>query len=210
MPIRPLDSRSTQPIDSEMSEQFQCPIPPLPPVPPRCSPRRAAAHPTARWEPRPTGGSGAIVSLELPPASLIDEQTLAAETRRRADTGAPGAAPAGLGEPVVILPRRGTLVADLNAADLSDLRAAPRARGPRRRARGRRRATPRQLVALDDLVSARGPRSPRRRPTTTTDRPRPGDAPLLAQAAHNELLEALDWLYSHVLRLWNVAIDRVG
>ena len=113
---------------------------------------------------------------------------------------------------VVILPRRGTLVADLNAADLQkiyELRHELEGLAARLAAE---RASDAQLVQLDDIVertkAALAASPPDHHDLIGLDRELHR---WLAAAAHNELLEGqLDWLYSHVMRLWNVAIDRVG
>ena len=62
-----------------------------------------------------------IVSLELAPASLIDEQSLAAEIGLGLTPVRQALRRLAWENLVVIMPRRGTLVADVNPADLSAL-----------------------------------------------------------------------------------------
>lgn len=149
-----------------------------------------------------------IVTLALEPNALIDEQRLAGALglgltpvrqalRRLAWEGL-----------VVILPRRGTLVADLNGTDLQKLfelrvelaplaarLAAARASDPQRtafraiatRIRSLAVNEPVQLIGLDAQMHA-----------------------LVGAASQNEFLElTLDWLYAHVRRLWVSEPDRL-
>jgi DNA-binding GntR family transcriptional regulator len=141
---------------------------------------------------------------------------------------------------VVILPRRGTLVADLNPADLSklfEMRIELEALAAQLAAL---RIRPAQAQALVELAcETRAAQMQARAMAGATREPllrlplQPQSAPivqpeslaacneqlirldqrmhrLLAEAAHNEfLLETLDWLYSHVLRLWNTGLQQV-
>ena len=149
-----------------------------------------------------------IVTLALEPNALIDEQRLAGALglgltpvrqalRRLAWEGL-----------VVILPRRGTLVADLSGTDLQKLfelrvelaplaarLAAARASDPQRtafraiatRIRSLAVNEPVQLIGLDAQMHA-----------------------LVGAASQNEFLElTLDWLYAHVRRLWVSEPDRL-
>jgi DNA-binding GntR family transcriptional regulator len=150
-----------------------------------------------------------IVDLELPPASLVDEGALVEALgfghtpvrealRRLAQDNL-----------VVILPRRGTLVADINWSDLQkifELRLDLETLACRLAAE---RASPRQIEAMQALfadnaaVIANGDN----RELIVLDHQAHQQ---IAEAAHNEFLEeTLDWLYSHVLRLWNVSLDKV-
>jgi DNA-binding GntR family transcriptional regulator len=110
---------------------------------------------------------------------------------------------------VVILPRRGTIVADLNMSDLQkifEIRVDLELLSVRLAAQ---RATPAQIAAMETLFA------------DADALLHPGDNyqliqldheahRLLAQAAHNEFLEeTLDRLYNHVLRLWYVSLHRV-
>jgi DNA-binding GntR family transcriptional regulator len=153
-----------------------------------------------------------IVSLELPPAMLIDEQSLAAEIGLGLTPVRQALRRLAWENLVVIMPRRGTLVADINPADLHSLFEVRMELEGLAAELAAARATPRQLEALADLMT-------RTREALAPARPDPHRLieldremhELLARAAHNEVLaQSLDTHYVHVLRLWNVAIERVG
>jgi DNA-binding GntR family transcriptional regulator len=151
-----------------------------------------------------------IVALELPPGSAVNEAALAAEL-------GVGLAPVRSAlrrlaweSFVVILPRRGTLVAELDAADLQEifeLRVELEGLAARLAAESAGDEQRESLVAL--VERTRGALAS-------------GDHHALieldhelhaaiAEAAGNTLLAVnLDWLYGHVLRLWSVALDRVS
>jgi DNA-binding GntR family transcriptional regulator len=130
---------------------------------------------------------GMIVSLELEPASFLDE----AELAERLGVGLTPVRQAlrrlAWENLVVILPRRGTIVADLNAADLAKILELDALMRRTEAALDDAPHDHQRLIGLDHELHA-----------------------LLARASHNEMLAStLDWLYSHVLRLWNVSLDRV-
>jgi DNA-binding GntR family transcriptional regulator len=151
-----------------------------------------------------------IIELELPPAALIDEGVLVAALglghtpvrealRRLAQDNL-----------VVILPRRGTLVADLNWSDLQkifELRLELETYACRLAAE---RATPDQIAAMEALFVERAEliAAGDNRELIAIDHTAHQQ---IAQAAHNEFLEeTLERLYNHVLRLWNVSLHKVG
>ena len=111
---------------------------------------------------------------------------------------------------VVILPRRGTLVADLNLSDLQkiyEIRIELEGLACRLAAE---RSTPEQIEQMTRLMQdalllrAEG----ENRQLLMADHQL---HMLIAQTAHNEFLEEmLERLYGHVLRLWNVSIHRVS
>jgi DNA-binding GntR family transcriptional regulator len=145
-----------------------------------------------------------IVSLELAPASLIDEQTLAAEIGLGLTPVRQALRRLAWENLVVIMPRRGTLVADVNPADLSALFEVRIELEGLAAELAASRATPRQLEALADLMQRTGD-------ALASPHPDHEMHELLARAAHNEVLaQSLDTHYVHVLRLWNIAIERVG
>jgi DNA-binding GntR family transcriptional regulator len=153
-----------------------------------------------------------IVSLELAPATLIDEQSLARELGLGLTPVRQALRRLAWENLVVILPRRGTLVADVNLADTNALFEVRVELEGLAAELASTRATPRQLVALDDLVvrtrAALGAEAPDHHRLIELDREM---HELLAQAAHNAVLaQSLDTLYIHVLRLWNVVIERIG
>jgi DNA-binding GntR family transcriptional regulator len=153
-----------------------------------------------------------IVSLELAPATPIDEQSLARELGLGLTPVRQALRRLAWENLVVILPRRGTLVADVNAADTSALFEVRVELEGLAAELAAQRSTPRQLAALADLVertsAALAPEHPDHHRLIELDREM---HELLAQAAHNEVLaQNLDTLYIHVLRLWNVAIERIG
>ena len=110
---------------------------------------------------------------------------------------------------MVILPRRGTIVADLNPADLTkifEIRVELEALSAQRAAE---RISPDQLAQMAALAEEM-------KATLTHGDPRAlieldqQFHMLVAQAAHNEFLEeTISWLYSHVLRMWNLSLHRV-
>jgi len=175
-----------------------------------------------------------IVRLELAPATVIDERKLADEMQIGLTPVRHALRRLALENLVVILPRRGTLVADLHPADLSklfEMRVELEALAARLAAA---RMTKPQAAALAALAretrcarveilqagvngSARSRNAERslehddleafNKRLIQLDRDMHR---LLAEAAHNEfLLETLEWLYNHVLRLWNTGLHRV-
>ena len=111
---------------------------------------------------------------------------------------------------VVILPRRGTLVSELDVADLQEIfELRVELEGLSARLAGER-AGEAERASLQDLLE-------RTRSSLAS-----GDQQALieldrelhaaiAETAGNTLLAAqLDWLYGHTLRLWSVTLDRVS
>jgi DNA-binding GntR family transcriptional regulator len=151
-----------------------------------------------------------IVTLALPPASLLSEAQLMAELGLGRTPIREALQRLALDNLVVILPRRGTIVADLNTHDLQKIFEVRLELEPFCCRLAAARATTRQLEEMEALF------------ITTDEIIRTGDNYqlirldhrahlLLAEAAHNEFLEeTLDRLYSHVLRLWYVSLHRVA
>ncbi len=151
-----------------------------------------------------------IVTLELPPASLINEADLMAELALGRTPIREALQRLALENLVIILPRRGTIVADLNMSDLQkifEIRLELEVYAVRLAAR---RATPAQIAEMEALFAQ------------ADDMLHRGDHHqlihldhqahlLLAQAAHNEFLEeTLERMYTHVLRLWYVSLHKVS
>lgn len=151
-----------------------------------------------------------IVSLELPPAALLDERGLAErlgvgltpvrQALRRLEWESL----------VVILPRRGTLVADLSDSDLERIFEMRSVLEPQAAGLAAERGTHEQRVALADVIArthaelARA--TPDRRALIELDREL--HRLVWAMTANAMLEQTLEWLFSHVLRRWNVLLDR--
>jgi DNA-binding GntR family transcriptional regulator len=150
-----------------------------------------------------------IISLELPPASLLNEEQLMAELKLGRTPIREALQRLALEALVIILPRRGTIVADLNLSDLKkifELRVELEVFAAQLAAQ---RATPQQIAAMEALFTAAEAtiREGNYQQLITLDREAHR---LLAQATHNEFLEeTLERLYSHVLRLWYASLHEV-
>ena len=151
-----------------------------------------------------------IVTLALPPASILNEAQLMAELDLGRTPIREALQRLAFEKLVVVLPRRGTLVADLNMSDLQkifEIRLELEVYAARLAAA---RATSEQIAEMEALF------------VRTNALIEQGDHHqliqldhqahrLLAQAAHNEFLdETLEWLYTHVMRLWHVSLHKVG
>ncbi|MBI1294038.1 FCD domain-containing protein [bacterium] len=154
-----------------------------------------------------------IVHLELPPASVIDEAKLTVELELGLTPIRQALRRLAMENLVVILPRRGTLVADLNMDNLQkifEIRLELETLAARLAAE---RATTAQIAEMEQLLS----------PEILAHAEKWGESRnelliridqrahvLLAEATHNEILaDTLDSLYSHVLRLWYVNLSQV-
>ncbi len=150
-----------------------------------------------------------IVTLELPPACLLNEAELMAELGLGRTPIREALQRLALEDLVVILPRRGTIVADLNISDLQkvfELRLELETFMVRLAAE---RATPEEIVEMEtlfvdaDAIIRNGDYHQLIHLDIEAHR-------LLAAAAHNEFLaETLERLYTHVLRLWYVSLHKV-
>lgn len=151
-----------------------------------------------------------IVTLELPPASLLNEADLMTELDLGRTPIREALQRLALENLVVILPRRGTIVADLNMSDLQkifEIRLELEVLAVRLAAE---RATPAQIAVMEALFAQ------------ADEIIRQGDYHqlihldhqahrLLAQAAQNEFLEeTLERMYTHILRLWYVSLHKVS
>ena len=151
-----------------------------------------------------------IVSLELPPAALLDERGLA----ERLSVGLTPVRQAlrrlEWESLVVILPRRGTLVADLNDSDLGRIYELRSVLEPQAAELAAERGTAEQRAALAAVIAAMHAElarpTPDRRVLIALDRDL--HRQIWAMAGNEMLEQTLEWLFSHVLRRWNVSIDR--
>ena len=151
-----------------------------------------------------------IVTLELAPASLLNESELMGELKLGRTPIREALQRLAWENLVVILPRRGTIVADLNFADLQkvfELRIELEAFAARLAAE---RALPQQVQEMEatfadaDEIIRNGDNSQ----LLALDHQAHTQ---LSRATQNEFLhDTLERLYTHVLRLWYVSIDRVG
>lgn len=151
-----------------------------------------------------------IVNLELPPASPVDENRLMAELGLGRTPIREALQRLALEALVVIYPRRGTLVADLNPNDLQKIFELRLELEPYAAGLAAERASAEQVAAMEALFAGAEAvlQSGDHRQLIQIDHQAHA---LLAQAAHNEFLEAaLDRLYSHVLRLWHVSLHKVS
>jgi DNA-binding GntR family transcriptional regulator len=151
-----------------------------------------------------------IVTLELPPASLLNEAELMAELRLGRTPIREALQRLALENLVVILPRRGTIVADLNMSDLQKIFEIRLELEVYTVQLAAERATPAHIAEMEALF------------VHADEIIHNGDYHLLihldhqahrmlAQAAQNEFLEeTLERLYTHVLRLWYVSLHRVS
>lgn len=151
-----------------------------------------------------------IISLELPPASLMDEAALMRDLGLGRTPIREAVQRLAWENLVVILPRRGMFVADINMSDLHkifEIRVELEGCAARLAAE---RATPEQVktmealfVGADDILQAG-----QHRELIHLDH---SAHQLLAAASHNEYLaETLERLFSHTLRLWFVSLHKVG
>ncbi len=150
-----------------------------------------------------------IIALELPPASLIEEADLAKALNVGLTPVRQALRRLALENLVVILPRRGTMVADLNFSDLQkifEMRLELEALAAQQAAT---RATPEQLNEMGNLLDEAQTLIAGQDNQKLIELDRALHA-LIARCAHNEFLEqTLDWLYCHVLRLWHISLNQM-
>lgn len=145
-----------------------------------------------------------IITLRLPPASPIDEAVLQRELGFGRTPIREALQRLSHENLVVILPRRGMLVADLNLADLHKIFELRLELEPLAASLAAQRARPEQIEAMEALFEQ--PAGDARQLIDIDHRAHQ----LIAAGAQNEFLaESLDRLYSHVLRLWFMSLDRV-
>lgn len=151
-----------------------------------------------------------IITLELPPASPLDEAALMDELGFGRTPLREALQRLALDNLVVIYPRRGTFIADLNPNDLQKIFELRLELEPYCARLAAERATPAQIAAMVDLFAGSEAvigAGDHRQLIQLDHRAHA----LLAQGAHNEFLEEiLERLYSHVLRLWYVSLHKVS
>jgi DNA-binding GntR family transcriptional regulator len=150
-----------------------------------------------------------IITLELPPASLVNEARLMKQLKMGRTPIREAFQRLAMENLVVIMPRRGILVADLNITDLQkifEVRLELEVHAARLAAR---RATPEQIAEMENLfadadsIIQRGDHRQLIQLDHQAHR-------LLAHATQNEFLEeSLERLYNHVLRLWYSSLHKV-
>lgn len=151
-----------------------------------------------------------IITLELPPAAPIDENVLIEELSLGRTPIREAIQRLALENLVVVYPRRGTLVADLNPNDLQKIFELRLELEPYAARLAAERVTAEQLAAMQALFASADEilHAGDHRQLIQLDH---HAHELLAQAAHNEFLEeTLERLYGHVLRLWYVSLNKVS
>lgn len=150
-----------------------------------------------------------IISLELPPASVLDESQLVDELQVGLTPVRQALRRLSIENLVVILPRRGTIVADLNISDLHkifELRIEIETLAAKFAAE---RATEKQIDELDALIEQSEMLIQKGDNTQLMKADREIHM-LIAEAANNEFLaETAERLYGHVQRLWNLSIAEI-
>ncbi len=150
-----------------------------------------------------------IIGLELAPAAPIDENALIQELGVGRTPIREALQRLALENLVIIYPRRGMLVADLNPSDLQKVFELRLELEPFAARLAAERATPAEAAALTALFTgAEAGAAADHRALIDLDRE---FHTRLAQAAHNEFLEeTLERLYHQVQRLWNLSLHRVA
>ena len=150
-----------------------------------------------------------IIRLEYPPASLLNESDLIEALGIGRTPIREALQRLALESLVVILPRRGTMVADLNLSDLqkiSEVRLELETFAVRL---GTERALPKHLVALEDLLVAKENISESDDYYQLIELDQQFHQ-LIARAAGNEFLASeLRRLYDHVMRLWYHSLHKM-
>jgi DNA-binding GntR family transcriptional regulator len=151
-----------------------------------------------------------IITLEYPPATLLNEAQLMTELNLGRTPIREALQRLAFDNLVVILPRRGTIVADLNMSDIQkifEIRLELEAQAAYLAAR---RATPVQIAEMEALFADADEIISQGNHHQLIDLDHQLHR-LLAQGAQNEFLEEiLDRLYTHILRLWYVSLHQVG
>lgn len=151
-----------------------------------------------------------IITLEYPPATLLNETMLMDELDLGRTPIREALQRLAFENLVIILPRRGTIVADLNMSDIQkifEIRLELEAQAAFLAAQ---RATPGQIAEMEALFAEADEiiAQANHRQLIALDHQL---HLLLAKAAQNEFLEEiLERLYTHILRLWYVSLHEVS
>jgi DNA-binding GntR family transcriptional regulator len=151
-----------------------------------------------------------IVTLQLQPGALINEPALM-EQLQVGRTPLREAIQRLAGEGLVVIrPRRGAFVAALSLLDLQQIFELRQVIEGQAAALAAERATPADLAALQAALDRLGPASASADPRALIEVDRAFHR-ALARAAHNRFLEStLSRMYNLSLRLWYLALDRIG
>ncbi len=151
-----------------------------------------------------------VVTLELPPSSVIDEAALMEELELGRTPIREALQRLAAENLVVILPRRGMFVADISLPDLQqifEVRIVLEGHCARLAAE---RVTDEEIALMEELfeeLDQLGEKDDNQRLIAVDRR----FHELLAQASHNRFLaDTLDRFYALSSRLWYLALDRVG
>jgi DNA-binding GntR family transcriptional regulator len=151
-----------------------------------------------------------IVTLQLLPAGLINEAELMVELGLGRTPIREALQRLALENLVVILPRRGTIIADLNMSDLQKIFEVRLELEVYAAQLAAERATPAQIAEMEVLFAGADEiiHSGDHHQLIHLDHQAHR---MLAQAAQNEFLEeTLERLYTHVLRLWYVSLHKIN
>lgn len=145
-----------------------------------------------------------IISGAMPPASLIDENMLMAELKVGYTPIRQALRWLALENLVVILPRRGTMVADVNTGDLQKIYELRVHLVPYAFRLAAKRATPRQILDLETYLADSHEVIAHGDVAQLLEVDRKGQR-LVIEASQNEfLIEVLERLHNQAMRFWRL------
>jgi len=150
-----------------------------------------------------------IITLELPPASVINEKALQAELGMGRTPIREALNRLVADKLVVIIPRRGTMVADVRLTDLQhifDVRLPLECLAAREAALNIR---PEELQAMEGLLARSADIVERQDRRALTELDRQFQRLMYQATRKGFLFETLDWLYGLSLRIWHLALHRI-
>jgi len=151
-----------------------------------------------------------IITLEYPPATLLNEAMLMDELNLGRTPIREALQRLAFENLVIILPRRGTIVADLNMSDIQKIFEIRLELEAQTAFLAAQRASPEQIAEMEGLFAEADEiiAQANYRQLIALDHQL---HLLLAKAAQNEFLEEiLERLYTHILRLWYVSLHEVS